>query len=85
MAAANSLTAGLSAREASHIAFLDLLSAGDTGAALSALYVHLSAWPRDVLVLGTTVHQRPDWRFRPRRTETHAAGPSGQACAELWR
>ena len=54
MAAANSLTAGLSAREASHIAFLDLLSAGDTGAALSALCVHLSAWPRDVLVLGTT-------------------------------
>ncbi len=54
MAAANSLTTGLSAREASHIAFFDLLSAGDTGAGLSALCVHLSAWPRDVLVLGTT-------------------------------
>jgi tetratricopeptide (TPR) repeat protein len=54
MAAANSLIAGLSAREASHIAFFDLLSAGDTEAALSALYAHLSLWPRDALVLGTT-------------------------------
>src|SRR6266568_164109 len=54
MAAANSLTAGLSAREASHIAFFDLLSAGDAEAALSALPAHLDAWPRDALVLGTT-------------------------------
>ena len=41
MVAANSLTAGLSQREASHIAFVDLLSAGDTEAAISALTVHL--------------------------------------------
>ena len=54
MAAANSLVTGLSAREGSHIAFFALLSAGDTEAALSALATHLSAWPRDVLVLGTT-------------------------------
>ena len=54
MAAANSLTAGLSAREASHIAFFDLLSAGDAEAALAALPGHLNAWPRDALVLGTT-------------------------------
>ncbi len=54
MAAANSLAAGLSAREASHIAFFDLLSAGDAEAALSALPAHLNAWPRDALVLGTT-------------------------------
>src|SRR5216683_6654616 len=54
MAAANSLAAGLSAREASHIAFFDLLVAGDAEAALSALPVHLNAWPRDALVLGTT-------------------------------
>jgi hypothetical protein len=53
MAAANSLSAGLSAREASHIAFFNLLVAGDAAAALSALYVHLDAWPRDALVLGT--------------------------------
>src|SRR6266851_8098910 len=53
MAAANSLTAGLSAREASHIAFFDLLVAGDAEAALSALGAHLNEWPRDVLVLAT--------------------------------
>jgi tetratricopeptide (TPR) repeat protein len=53
MAAANSLIAGLSAREDSHIAFFDLLSAGDTEAALSALAAHLNAWPRDALVLAT--------------------------------
>jgi tetratricopeptide (TPR) repeat protein len=53
MAAANSLAAGLSAREASHIAFFDLLAAGDAEAALSALPAHLNAWPRDAVVLGT--------------------------------
>jgi tetratricopeptide (TPR) repeat protein len=54
IAAANSLTASLSAREASHVAFFDLLVAGDAEAALSALLVHLKAWPRDAVVLGTT-------------------------------
>src|SRR6266478_9594183 len=54
MVAANSLAAGLSAREASHIAFFDLLAAGDAEAALSAVYAHLGAWPRDAVVLGTT-------------------------------
>src|SRR5712671_2187578 len=54
MAAAKSLAAGLSAREASHIAFFDLLAAGDAEAALAALPAHLDAWPRDALVLGTT-------------------------------
>src|SRR6266853_630612 len=53
MAAANSLTTGLSAREASHIAFFDLLVAGEPEAALSVLFAHLNAWPRDVLVLAT--------------------------------
>ncbi len=53
MVAANSLTAGLSEREASHVAFFDLLSAGDGEAALSALPAHLGAWPRDALVLAT--------------------------------
>src|SRR5262247_714035 len=38
IAAANSLAAGLSAREASHIAFFDLLCAGDGAATLSALH-----------------------------------------------
>ena len=54
MVMANSLTAGLSVREASHIAFFDLLVAGEAGAALSALGPHLNAWPRDALVLATT-------------------------------
>ncbi len=40
--------------EASHIAFFDLLVAGDAEAALSALQLHLSAWPRDAVVLSTT-------------------------------
>ncbi len=53
MAVARSLAAGLSAREVSHIAFFDLLAAGDTETALSALPAHLNAWPRDALVLGT--------------------------------
>src|SRR6201997_2664476 len=42
MAAANSLTAGLLAREASHIAFFDLLIAGDAEAALSAVLAHVN-------------------------------------------
>lgn len=54
MAAAASLTAGAPAREASHVAFFGLLVAGDAEAALSALPAHLSAWPRDAMVLGTT-------------------------------
>ena len=44
MAAANHLAAGLSAREASHIAFFDLLVVGEAEAALSALPAHLNAW-----------------------------------------
>ena len=54
IATANSLSPGLSAREAGHIAFFGLLVAGDTEAALAALPAHLDAWPRDALVLGTT-------------------------------
>jgi tetratricopeptide (TPR) repeat protein len=54
MAAAKSLDAGLSAREASHVAFFGLLVAGNADAALAALTAHLNAWPRDAVVLGTT-------------------------------
>jgi Tfp pilus assembly protein PilF len=54
IAAANSVTGGVSAREASHIAFFDSIVAGDAEAALSALHVHLSDWPRDAVVLATT-------------------------------
>jgi Tfp pilus assembly protein PilF len=54
IAAAKSFAAGLSAGEASHIAFFGLLVNGDAEAALAAVYAHLNAWPRDTLVLGTT-------------------------------
>jgi Tfp pilus assembly protein PilF len=54
MAAATSVTDGLTEREASHIAFFDLLVAGDSEAALSTLLAHVTAWPRDAVVLGTT-------------------------------
>lgn len=54
MAAAHSCTAHLSAREKSHVAFFDLLAAGESEAALGALTAHLDAWPRDALVLATT-------------------------------
>jgi len=51
LAAAKDVAAGLPAREASHIAFLDLVFAGRTTAAIAALHEHLAAWPRDALVL----------------------------------
>jgi Flp pilus assembly protein TadD len=54
MAAANSLTACLSEREVSHVAFFDLLVRGDAERALAALLAHLNAWPRDTAVLATT-------------------------------
>ena len=54
MASANSLTADLSAREKSHIAFFGLLVMGDAEAALPAVHAHLDAWPRDVAVRATT-------------------------------
>lgn len=54
IATAQALTAGLTPREASHVAYFALLIAGDSEAALTALPTHLAAWPRDALVLGTT-------------------------------
>jgi tetratricopeptide (TPR) repeat protein len=55
LAAAKALNAGLTEREASHIAFLDRLFAGQAEAALAALRAHLATWPRDALALTTTV------------------------------
>jgi tetratricopeptide (TPR) repeat protein len=54
MATANSLAAGLSPREVSHVAYFGMLVAGDSEAALTAVFAHLDAWPRDVMVLATT-------------------------------
>jgi tetratricopeptide (TPR) repeat protein len=56
MSAANAVAAGLSEREASHLAFVNLLMSGQAKAALAALYAHLDAWPRDALVLSTAAN-----------------------------
>jgi hypothetical protein len=42
--------------EASHIGFLDLVFAGKTEAAIAALYAHLTAWPRDALVVAVAAN-----------------------------
>src|ERR1700737_3123492 len=49
-------SAGLSEREASHIGFFELVSAGRTDAAIAALYAHLTAWPRDALVVASAAN-----------------------------
>jgi tetratricopeptide (TPR) repeat protein len=56
LAAAGDLAAGLPAREASHIAFFDLVFAGRSDAAIAALHAHLAAWPRDALVLASAAN-----------------------------
>jgi tetratricopeptide (TPR) repeat protein len=56
LAAASDLAAGLPPREASHIAFLELVFAGRTDAAIAALRAHLATWPRDALVLSTAAN-----------------------------
>lgn len=56
LVAAKDLAAGLSQRETSHIAYFDLAFAGRTDAAIDALYAHLTAWPRDALVLATAAN-----------------------------
>ena len=56
LAAAKGLASGVSEREASHIAFFELVFAGETEAAIAALYPHLSAWPRDALVVASAAN-----------------------------
>jgi tetratricopeptide (TPR) repeat protein len=53
---AKDMAAGLPAREASHIAFFDHVFAGRSDASLAALYDHLTAWPRDALVLASAAN-----------------------------
>jgi tetratricopeptide (TPR) repeat protein len=55
LAEAMNLPAGLP-REAGHIGFFDLVFAGRTDAAITALHAHLSAWPRDALVLASAAN-----------------------------
>jgi tetratricopeptide (TPR) repeat protein len=56
LAAAKNVAAGVPAREASHLAFLELVFAGKTDAAIAALHAHLGTWPRDALVLSTAAN-----------------------------
>src|ERR1700726_2685147 len=56
LTAAKGLATGLSEREASHIRYFDLAFAGQTDAAIDTLYAHLTAWPRDALVLATAAN-----------------------------
>src|SRR5882724_5182322 len=56
LTAAKDLATGLSEREASHIRYFDLAFAGQTDAAIDALYAHLTGWPRDALVLASAAN-----------------------------
>ena len=56
LAAAKGLASGVFEREASHIGLFDLVFAGQTEAALSALYAHLEAWPRDALAVASAAN-----------------------------
>ena len=51
MEAAKSLASGLSTRQASHIAYYDLVLSGQGEAAITAAREHLKTWPRDAMVL----------------------------------
>ena len=53
---AKGATAGLSERETSHVGFFDLVFAGRTDAAIAALNAHLTAWPRDALVVASAAN-----------------------------
>ena len=56
LTAAREAAAGLSEREAGHIAFFDLVFAGETEAAIAALHTHLTAWPRDALTVAVAAN-----------------------------
>jgi tetratricopeptide (TPR) repeat protein len=56
LATAKGLASGVSEREASHIAYFEQVFAGETEAAIAALYPHLSAWPRDALVVASAAN-----------------------------
>src|SRR5580698_4498280 len=56
LAVAKGLASDVSEREASHIGLFDLVFAGQTEAALAALYAHLEAWPRDALAVASAAN-----------------------------
>lgn len=57
LATAESLSAGCSARELSHINVFRHLFAGQAVAALAAIRTHVQTWPRDALVLSLAANQ----------------------------
>ncbi|HXP06184.1 MAG TPA: tetratricopeptide repeat protein [Stellaceae bacterium] len=56
LTAATDVASRLPEREVSHIGFFDLVFAGRTDAAIAALRAHLTAWPRDALVLASAAN-----------------------------
>ena len=79
LVAAKDLATGVLEREASHITYFDLAFAGQTDAAIGALYAHLAAWPRDTLVLATAAN--PNGLIgasRPHRAEAPDRRADGQ-------
>jgi tetratricopeptide (TPR) repeat protein len=56
LAAAKAVAAGLPAREVGHIGFFDLAYAGRTDDAIAALHTHLTAWPRDALMVASAAN-----------------------------
>jgi tetratricopeptide (TPR) repeat protein len=56
LATAKGLAAALPAREAGHVGFFDLAFSGRTEAAIATLYTHLTAWPRDALLVATATN-----------------------------
>ncbi len=53
IATARGLTAGLTAREVSHLQAFDLMLSGQTGPAYKAIRAHVDSYPRDALVAQT--------------------------------
>lgn len=56
IATAETLTGGITAREASQVAFYRILLGGRIEAAIAALEAHLAEWPRDAMVLNTNAN-----------------------------
>ena len=85
LTAAKDAATGLSEREASHIAFFDLLFAGRTDAAIAALSTHLTAWPRDALVVASAANPNGLIGSSGHIGQKHRnRGADGQPCPVLW-
>jgi predicted Zn-dependent protease len=56
LAATKEAATGVSAREAGHIGFFDLAFAGRIDDAIAALQTHLTAWPRDALMVASAAN-----------------------------